>query len=164
MKKVLLLATLFVVLLFINLLIFKKEETISKGHTILLRLAPRDPRSLIQGDYMALQYELAREIPASQLKNKGKIVVSVDNNKVAKFLRVYNGENLADGEYLLTYRKGRGLKLGAESFMFQEGDVQLYSSARYSELKVDPSGASVLVGLYGEDFKRLGKKSGICRK
>ncbi len=29
---------------------------------VLLRLAPVDPRSLMQGDYMRLNYELARQL------------------------------------------------------------------------------------------------------
>ena len=37
--------------------------------------------------------------------------------------------------------------------MFQEGDADLYSKARYGEVKVDESGASVLIGLRGDDFK-----------
>ena len=50
-------------------------------------------------------------------------------------------------EHLLLYRYRGDLRLGAESFMFQEGDADLYSNARYGELKVDESGASVLIGL-----------------
>ncbi len=42
--------------------------------------------------------------------------------------------------------------------MFQESDVDLYSNARYGELKVDESGASMLIGLRGDDFKLLARK------
>ena len=42
--------------------------------------------------------------------------------------------------------------------MFQEGDADLYAKARYGELKVDKSGASVLVGLRDDDFKPLARK------
>jgi Uncharacterized membrane-anchored protein len=47
------------------------------------------------------------------------------------------------------------LRLGAESFMFQEGHANLYATARYGELKVDKKGSSVLAGLCGADFKPI---------
>ncbi|MGA1871522.1 MAG: GDYXXLXY domain-containing protein [bacterium] len=159
MKKIILWATTILIIISVNLLIVKKEYTLSQGSTMLLRLAPIDPRSLMQGDYMVLRYELARSIPKDQLESKGRIVVSLNENNVAKFVRVYKGDTLNEDEHLLFYRNRGSLRLGAESFMFQEGNAGLYSRAQYGELKVDQSGASVLVGLRGEDFMPLGEKS-----
>ena len=97
---------------------------------MLLGLAPLDPRSLIQGDYMKLRYAIARAFPKAQLKkDKGQLVVSLDANPVAKFVRVHKGETLHEGEHFLFIETG-GLRLGAESFMFQEGDAKLYSKGR----------------------------------
>ncbi len=159
MKKIFIWGVTLLVLGAMNYLIVKKEDTLANGRAMLLRLAPVDPRSLIQGDYMALRYAIAREVPRAQLKkDKGHIVVSVDVNNVAKFVRVHKDEPLQRGEYLLFYRNRGELRLGAESFMFQEGDTKLYEGAKYGELRVDGSGASVLVGLRGEDFKPLGRK------
>jgi uncharacterized membrane-anchored protein len=157
-KKILFWGTALLVIVTVNLLIIQKENTIANGRTMLLRLAPRDPRSLIQGDYMVLRYAIAREIPGTQLEDKGCIVVMLDENNVAKFVRIHKGENLQTDEHLLSYRNRGGFRLGAESFMFQEGDATLYSRARYGELKVTKSGASVLIGLRGEDFKLLARK------
>ena len=42
-------------------------------------------------------------------------------------------------------------------YFFQEGKARIYSEAKYGELKVDESGASVLVGLRDRNFKPLGK-------
>jgi len=156
MKKILFWATPLLVLVAVNLLIVNKEDTLARGHTVLLRLAPADPRSLIQGDYMVLRYAIAREISKAQMEDKGCIVVSLDANDVAKFVRIHRGESLHTGDRLLFYRNRGGLRLGAESFMFQEGDAALYAQARYGELKVDESGASVMIGLRGDDFRPLG--------
>ncbi len=147
----------FLVFATVNILVISKEKTLATGRTMLLRLAPVDPRSLMQGDYMILRYAIARNLPKTQMKAKGFIVVTLDKNDVAKFVRFHEGESLEPGEYLLLYRNRKGLRLGAESFFFQEGDAKLYSKARYGELKVDASGKSVLVGLRGEDFNRLGR-------
>jgi len=158
MKNILFWGTTLLVIGGVNLLIVKKEDTLANGRTVLLGLAPVDPRSLMQGDYMVLRYAIAEVIPESQLSGKGCIVVSLDENDVAKFVRIHKGEGLQAGEHLLFYRNRGGLRLGAESFMFQERHADLYSEARYGELKVDESGASVLVGLRGENFKPLGRK------
>ncbi|MBM4278810.1 MAG: GDYXXLXY domain-containing protein [Deltaproteobacteria bacterium] len=158
MKKIVIWGTALLILAVVNYLILKKEDTLSRGRTMLLRLAPVDPRSLIQGDYMILNYAISRDIPMRALRQKGCIVVSLDQNDVAKFIRVHQGERLQEGEHLLFYRNRGGLRLGAESFMFQEGKAELYGKARYGELKVDASGVSVLVGLRDENFEPLGKR------
>ena len=158
MKKFILWGAALLILAAVNVMIMQKERTLTNGRTMLLRLAPRDPRSLMQGDYMVLRYALAREVPKEQLQAAGCIVVSLDEHEVAEFVRVHRDEQLGSGEHLLFYRNRRGLRLGAESFFFQEGDAELYANARYGELKVDESGASVLVGLRGEDLAPLGKR------
>ena len=158
MKKIILWGAALLILTAINFLIMEKEAALADGRTMLLRLAPRDPRSLMQGDYMVLRYAIAREVPKKQLEDKGCIVVSLSEHDVAKFIRIHQEEELDSGEHLLLYRNRGGLRLGAESFFFQEGDADLYAGARYGELKVDESGASVLVGLRGEDFAPLGRE------
>ena len=57
-----LLAMLVVILGVINSQIVTKERTVREGAVVLLRLAPIDPRSLLQGDYMALRYRLADDV------------------------------------------------------------------------------------------------------
>ena len=42
--------------------IFKRERILSDGRVLLLELAPVDPRSLMQGDYMALRFAAADDI------------------------------------------------------------------------------------------------------
>jgi uncharacterized membrane-anchored protein len=158
MKKFVLWSMTLLILAAINFMILQKEDTLANGRSMLLRLAPHDPRSLMQGDYMTLRYALAREIPEAQLQDKGCIVVSLDEHQVAKFVRIHQKEELSPGEHLLFYRNRGGLRLGAESFLFQEGDADLYATARYGNLKVDESGTSVLVGLRGDNFTPLGRK------
>lgn len=42
--------------------IVKRERLLSDGRVLLLELAPVDPRSMMQGDYMALQFAAVDEI------------------------------------------------------------------------------------------------------
>lgn len=159
MRKAVFLVGAVVVFGVIGGLIVHKEHVLASGKTVLLRLAPRDPRSLIQGDYMVLRYELATgpaEAAVAKGPADGRLVIRLDPKGVAQFVRIHKGEATAADELLLRYRRRGGLRLGAESFFFQEGHAGRYEKARYGELKVSPSGQSVLVGLRDEDFRRLG--------
>ena len=42
---------LLLILLAVNWSIYKQEQVLAQGKTVLLKLAPVDPRSLMQGDY-----------------------------------------------------------------------------------------------------------------
>jgi uncharacterized membrane-anchored protein len=135
-----------------GLTIRAKERILAEGRTVLLELAPVDPRSLIQGDYMALRYapkvlpatQADRELPAS-----GVAVLALDASGVAAYRRLDGGEPLAADEVRLRYRPGGvdGGHYGAASFFFEEGTAAAYERARYGVLKVDEAGRSVLVGL-----------------
>ena len=155
MKNIIFFITAGIVLAVVPFLIIQKETTLAEGRTMLLRLGPRDPRSLMQGDYMVLRYGMVDEVPNDQLQSKGTLVVKLDTNNVASFVRVHKDEPLQEGEYLLAYRNRGGLRLGAESFMFQEGHAKLYDRAKFGELKVDKKGSSVLAGLCDSEFKPL---------
>ena len=54
-------AGLALVLVTINTSILTKERLLRDGTVLRLALAPVDPRSLMQGDYMALSFALARD-------------------------------------------------------------------------------------------------------
>lgn len=58
---IIIVATLVVVLLLFVKAVWDKESTIKEGKLVLLELAPVDPRSLMQGDYMQLNYAITRE-------------------------------------------------------------------------------------------------------
>lgn len=153
----------------------QKQRVLATGQTVLLPLAPVDPRSLIQGDYMVLRYELDNEINATasfeqsewvepfELRDQprhGRLVITVDDDGVGHFARFDDGTPLAEHELLLEYRlrdnQGDSLRVGAESFMFEEGSGEVYASARYGELVVAADGESVLVGLRDPDKQPLG--------
>ena len=82
---------------------------------MFLELAPVDPRSLMQGDYMALNFSLAAKIYDALPKLKeekqwrhdinaedGYVVVSQDNRGVASYTRIHAGEEVAQtGPYWL---------------------------------------------------------------
>lgn len=144
------LATLFVIGA-LNWLVVQKEHVLSSGRTVLLELAPRDPRSIMQGDYMVLAYAASRAA-SSALKPEetdGYLVLGIDEHGVGTFRRIHAGAPLANDEVLIRFRKRNAwdVRIGAESFFFQEGQAETFEGARFGEMKLDRSGEPVLVGL-----------------
>ena len=145
-KKIILAINLLLVLVFFVLSVLSKEATLANSRQILVQLAPVDPRSLMQGDYMALNYSITGRIR----DNGGKdVVVKVDDDNVATFVRQQNDKTLNDGELLIrwtTNKRGRK-SIGADNYFFQEGTGDKYAVAHYGLLRVDSDGNCVLVGL-----------------
>ena len=50
----------------INWDIVKREAWLAEGEVVRLELAPVDPRSLMQGDYMTLNYQIMATIIVTQ--------------------------------------------------------------------------------------------------
>jgi uncharacterized membrane-anchored protein len=148
MRRLVVFMMAIIILAIVNFEIYRKEQLLAEGTMVLLELAPVDPRSLMQGDYMRLRYQI--DLPkSSQVQKDGYLVIEPDDKQVAHFKRIYQeGASLQTNEILLRFRqRGGEIRLGAESFFFQEGHAKYYNNARYSELRVAPSGESVLVGL-----------------
>lgn len=154
MKKyqlIIILLNLVIILGVYHYFVAKKEETISNGKLVLLRLAPVDPRSLMQGDYMSLRYDIAT-IASDSFPRKGYYVISLDSGIIAKRERIQaQATPLNNGEYLIKYHTGSWEhSLGAEDYFFQEGQADKFSNARFGGLKIDEKGNSILTGLYDE--------------
>ena len=139
-------------------LVSEKERALTESQTLLLELAPVDPRSLMQGDYMRLDYAIARGHAIDGWPTDGALVVRGDASGVAQFVRVAGAESLAYGEHKLAYRvRGGRLQVGTDAFYFQEGRANEYAAAKYGEIRVAPDGTAILVGLRDKDRKPLGR-------
>src|ERR687896_2156877 len=140
MRNALVVAGMVLVLVVPNALVLQKERLLTNGTPVLLELAPVDPRSLIQGDYMRLDYAVTQQLADSGQRwpRTGEIVVALDENGVARFVRRHDGRTpLGPREQLLTYRRRDGrLRVGTDAFHFQEGHMRHYLGARYGEVRV----------------------------
>lgn len=147
-----------------NYTIWQRQQVLEHGQPMLLDLRPVDPRSLMQGDYMVLRYADTLFPPSalrSDLPRRGAFVVVLDEHNVARYARLDDGSPPADDEALLKYKQvdeGGLIRLGAESFFFEEGEADRYDDARYGVLHVDAAGNSVLVGLADAQWQLLGGK------
>ncbi|MDC1287242.1 GDYXXLXY domain-containing protein [Gammaproteobacteria bacterium] len=159
-RTIVLAVTVAAVLLAINVEIAGKERIVRNGETVLLRIAPRDPRSMLQGDYMALRYSMAGLVARDARKhemNDGIAVIELGKLNEARFVSLYEGQPLGRGQQLLRYRKrGDSVRLGSDAYFFEEGSWQKYRAARYGEIRVNAKGDAVLIGLRDAEGERLG--------
>jgi uncharacterized membrane-anchored protein len=157
-KGVILLAGL-VLLALVNFGIYRRERLLTEGRIVLLRLAPVDPRSLIQGDYMRLNFEIADRAQSSAgpaPRADGHIVVLLDRNGVARFRRMGEGRRLEPGEIALRYRIREGRpNFATNAYFFEEGQAERYAGAAFGEFRVGPDGEMILTGLRGARLEKL---------
>jgi len=150
-RLIVLAVTTIAILAVVNHQIVQKELILTDGDTVLLRLAPRDPRSLLQGDYMALRYAMADAVAGAAQRaqvNDGLIVIELAENGEATFVGLYGGEQLSRNQQILRFRKrGDSVRLASDAFFFQEGQWETYRDAVFGELKVSDEGEAVLIGL-----------------
>jgi uncharacterized membrane-anchored protein len=133
----------------VNWSIFAKERIKTGGERIYLELAPVDPRSLMQGDYMALRFSLASQIVAEA---GGRAPLLLDGNGVATL-----NPDPEKAALHIRYRvRNHQVWLGTNAYFFEEGSAERYTPARYGEFRIDrDSGEAVLVGLRDEKFNAL---------
>ena len=158
-KKPLLLLNLIIVIGLFHFSVYKKEQILEQGKLVLLPLAPVDPRSLMQGDYMVLNYDLGRwSEEDKKIPKRGFAIVQLSENNVAALQRLQASLTplKADEIPIKYFSDARGMvRIGAESYFFEEGTADKYSTAKYGGLRVDDQGNSVLEGLYDEGWDKL---------
>jgi uncharacterized membrane-anchored protein/uncharacterized membrane protein len=164
-----------------NVAIVQKERILSDGQTVLLELAPVDPRSLMQGDYMSLNFALSQNLSAlswdlpkdvlAKMDAQQWVVVAVklDENKVAQLKGVYLEQ---DGQERLWSEEGpvaepsdvMRLRMrrhrsnwtpGTDAWFFAEGSADRFDAARYGEFAVVEGGQSLLRAMLDEDRKEI---------
>ncbi|EFE94227.1 GDYXXLXY domain-containing protein [Serratia odorifera] len=155
----------------VNQAIYQRQQTLKQGTVVILALAPVDPRSLMQGDYMALDYALSRQLqqqirqqrqtcraqdncppPASS----GKIVVRLDARHHAVDAAFYRQQTLQPGQVLMQYRlAANAVHIGTSSYFFPEGQAERFSKARYGEFRVDRHGTALLTHLLDAQGERI---------
>lgn len=160
-RRLLILAGLALVLVVANAIIVDKERVRGSSRLVLLELRPVDPRALMQGDYMQLDFaEAVSRPPAGSAPPVmgGIAIMRVDEAGVATLARIDDGAPLAADELRLRFaglRADGRIDFGIDAFFFEEGTGELYADARYGMFRVDAKGDRVLVGLADENGREI---------
>jgi uncharacterized membrane-anchored protein len=152
MRKAVALLAGVVFLVLANYTIYSKETLLADGQVVLLELAPVDPRSLMQGDYMALRFRVEEAVLAALGRSHpvadGHVVLARAENGVGHFVRIDNGSALTANELLMRFRVRDGeVKFATHAFFFQEGTAERYANARFGEFRVNERGEAILTSL-----------------
>ncbi|MFB9325689.1 GDYXXLXY domain-containing protein [Paenibacillus aurantiacus] len=133
------------------------ETALASGVTVKLELAPLDPRSLLQGDYVQLNYGIStppqKEVPTLEELGYGakiKVVLAPDAGGVYRFSRLYlEGDALQDGEVALNGKwEGFRIEYGIEHYFIPEGTgADVERTAKFANVVVSRSGNGMIVGL-----------------
>ncbi|MGB6008317.1 GDYXXLXY domain-containing protein [Castellaniella sp.] len=137
------------------------ETILSQGRPVVLALAPVDPRSLMQGDYMALDYAVRRAADdwlrthesdewAVRREGRGWLLLRQDGQGVWQLQGITAAQPPAATPETVAlafrWRAGRP-DFGADSWFFPEGQGERFAGARYGVLRIAPDGAALLAGL-----------------
>lgn len=161
--RVLLVAALMLVTLAVLVAVRGHEQTLAEGRVVLVELAPVDPRSLMQGDYMALRFAIDNELQARTVQAGSPVlpsyaVLQLDDEGRATLAEL--SESLpaaAAARVAMRIRQRDGASsIGPNAFFFEEGTAEHYAAARWGEFRVAPNGQALLTHLRDAELQRLG--------
>lgn len=146
---------------FVGYQYFNNEHVLSNGALIKLELEPVDPRSLLQGDYVVLNYEISTiESLSDQLKAGQKIQLVLSLNEENDF-HEYAGIYYVNGEPNKPYQRlendvvingvadgSNGIIYGIENYFIEEGTgLEIEQEASYAYVRVATNGNSLIVDI-----------------
>jgi uncharacterized membrane-anchored protein len=143
-----------------NVGIWQKEQHIQDGTLLFLELAPRDPRSLMQGDYMQLGFAIERSL-TNQLEQPltdqdGWIVLDIDSEQRGEFNRIADTNKASQNQLAIRYKiRHSQLVLASNAYFFEEGLAKHFNAARYGEFRVNSDGKLLLVGLWDNELQPI---------
>ncbi|WP_377888941.1 GDYXXLXY domain-containing protein [Alkalihalobacillus sp. R86527] len=137
---------------------FYDEWIVQNGSEIKLKLAPIDPRSMLQGDYVRLRYDISNLDDTTDIQGRKKVKVVLVKNEEGYY--EYSGYYQVGGEWNKGYKplktdvfiKGilnsnGSAHYGIESFFIEEGSGEEYEAMNYAIVKVGSNGNAILTEL-----------------
>ena len=159
----------------VNYKVQQFEDVLATGKPVVLKIAPADPRSLMQGDYMVLNYAILSDLQQSQFSSesnettgidelspsgkKAYILVHLDKNHVATLCEAQSEiptdfKHCTPNVYLPIRYKGWLPELPSQDYFFAEGKGEYYAQAEYAEYRFK-DGILLLARLLDKDLKGL---------
>ena len=172
-KPLVALAVVLLILIPLNYKVQQFEDVLATGKPVVLKIAPVDPRSLMQGDYMALSYAILNDIRANlnesedgvilakEKKHPNKVyaLIHQDEQGVATLCRVEDSlpndfKDCVANVYLPVNNFKWLPELPSQEYFFSEGKGQYYAQAEYAEYRFK-DGILLLARLLDKDLKAL---------
>jgi uncharacterized membrane-anchored protein/uncharacterized membrane protein len=139
--------------------VYSNETLLQNGETVKLELRPVDPRSLLQGDYVELNYTIS-QLEDISVESNGPITIVLRKNAegVHEYAGIYrfdgdwntsytrsNGDILLNGKVTSSWGNGTQVTYGIENFFIPEGTgLNIEGKIKYAIVKVSDKGDAIL--------------------
>lgn len=173
--------SIFSIALFVGLIV-QHEWHLRNSHSIFIELAPVDPRSMLQGDYMALNYQLhfaamatdasspnpaSSDIRVQDFNHQSQVMSYILLDAQRRLIKTSFDPQLlqaypaSSAQLLLKNPRNsfEALYPAANSFMFAEGLEPCYRNAKFAEIKLQENGKALLLDLVDSQLKPLNCES-----
>lgn len=157
-RKIIIILNFIILMSFFSLNVYKQEKIKKINSKLILELAPVDPRSLLQGDYMVLRYDIVDSLYVFELEeesklSKGFVMLEKDDRGISHFVGV--SEEWKKGSIAFRKDMSGTYSIGADSYFFEEGTGDLYQGARYAEFYIYDKGKIKIKGLLNKDMEPI---------
>ncbi len=144
----------FVQLIILIVIIFQKETILRNGTDIILKVEPVDPRSIIQGDYVQLSYNIS-QIDSDERYDRVYVLVEKNSKGIYQMKGIYDTieeakkERTDDHQVIVTGKaNGNTITYGIENFFIEEGTgIEVEQNAKYANIKVGSNGDAILISV-----------------
>ncbi|WP_341357055.1 GDYXXLXY domain-containing protein [Rossellomorea sp. y25] len=142
--------------------VYSNETLLKNGETIVLELQPVDPRSLLQGDYVELNYTIS-QLEDTSIEDNGPITIVLRKNAqgihehvgIYRFNEKWNtpyekkpGDVLLNGKVTNSWDNNAQITYGIEHFFIPEGTgLDVEGKVKAAVVKVSDKGNGILVRL-----------------
>ena len=142
--------------------VYSNETLLQNGDTVTLKLEPLDPRSLLQGDYVELNYSIS-QLPNTTIEDEGPITIVLRKNDqgIHEYTGIYRFNDkwnttyerkpddiLLNGKVTYSWDNTTRVTYGIEHFFIPEGtgaDVQ--RKVKFAVVKVSEDGNGIVYEL-----------------
>ena len=180
-KSIVLVITALITIFYTGMLVVQNRILRESPDTMFLELAPVDPLSLFQGQYMTVEFSIERvrhelEADFDSLDTTAWFaVVVLDGNGVGKVSELLKGNPSPQERRVLAHKyEGRNILfldvdlkrvavnkvsivMKQKEFLFQENQQRKYAGARYGYFRVSYDGRCSLEDLAGESYELLSR-------
>jgi uncharacterized membrane-anchored protein len=141
--------------------LYRSEQVAAGSEVYYLRLAQSDPREPLLGDYVALRYQLPREVGRRlsdwRSDTEPTVTARIDTGDELDIVDVADpGAPTPAGSVRIRCVHGRsGWQPGPDSWFIKEGTGRRYENAVLARVRLDPDGTVHLLGLTDDQHTTL---------
>ncbi|MDR0776073.1 MAG: GDYXXLXY domain-containing protein [Azonexus sp.] len=136
---------------------YSAERILRDGRVIYLALRPVDPRSLVQGDYMALAFDVSQLPAPYDVRGTVFALADVDEQSVVTLRSVVSDHTQPRADQLVLKLRVKSNRwfVGSDAYFFKEGTGDKYAAAKFGQFRVGSDGRMLLAGLADQNLQPL---------